>query len=477
MEIFSYLSRDSRSIRSELVAMIPHLTDKWTDYHSSDPGIVLLELLVYVADKLSFYTDRMAMESMYITASERDNVVSGLKFVGYPMRGYYSAVTSVRLRSDHSHEIYVQKWDEFTTEEEDGVMYHFVAMEDVTVPPMLTGTVSVPLMEGTKITFNYDQRNIDSWGRIRIPNKTIAENSLELYINGEQWKKVDEVFFYDSLRPVFGVEYDRDGFPYIKLIKSWEEIVIDLSDIQVEILGLESSGSSVNFGRNTITRIVSDLQDELGEWECVKFINDIIHDDTVSGGADPETVEEAKRNAPRRLRTMWTAVTLTDYEDLCETYPGISKALAIDWSVGGAKVEDPYYMDLILVPKGGGNTSQTLKDIIYAYLMERRMAPLKFTIKDADYVMIDVEVSVLVRSGFKGRASLVLRVTEAVRGYFSSDRRTFGEVVRPALLRHYIESTVEDVLSAEIVLPSSNVVLELDQFPMVKGINVTVEEY
>lgn len=476
MERFSYLNRDSRTLRSELIAMIPHLTDSWTDYHQSDPGIVLLDLLVYVADKLSFYTDRMAMESLFVTASERENVFSGLKLVGYSMRGYYSAVTSVGLRSDHSHEIYVKKYDIFSTEEEDGVVFKFVATEDVVVPPALMSITHVPLMEGTKVTYEYGISNVDGRGRIRVPNPRLAENSLELYINGELWEKVDEVYFQDSLQPVFGVEYDREGIPYVKLIKNWEDLFADPNEVSIEIIGLESSGSKANIGRGTITRIVSDLSDSLGETECVKYINDIIHVDTVTGGAEPETVEEAKKKAPRRLRTMWTAVTLRDYEDLCETYPGISRALAIDWSVKGTYITDPYHLDIILVPDGGGTVSTIMKDNIYHHLMERRMTPLKFQIIDPDYVTSNIEVRVQVRTGYPNKASLSIIVREAITSYFSSENRDFGEVIRPVSLRNHLESTIDDILTVEVVQPSTNIVLGINQFIKAGTISVIVEE-
>lgn len=38
-------------------------TRDWTDPHQSDPGVVLVELLGYVADMLSYFQDQIAAEN------------------------------------------------------------------------------------------------------------------------------------------------------------------------------------------------------------------------------------------------------------------------------------------------------------------------------------------------------------------------------------------------------------------------------
>jgi hypothetical protein len=54
------------------------------------------------------------------------------------------------------------------------------------------------------------------------------------------------------------------------------------------------------------------------------------------GGADPETVAEARRNAPISVRTLGRAVSLPDYADFARAYPGVAKAAA-RWRVLGSQ--------------------------------------------------------------------------------------------------------------------------------------------
>jgi len=50
-------------MRRELIARVPQLTDRWTDFNASDLGVVLLELFCGVGDMLAYYLDAQAAEA------------------------------------------------------------------------------------------------------------------------------------------------------------------------------------------------------------------------------------------------------------------------------------------------------------------------------------------------------------------------------------------------------------------------------
>jgi hypothetical protein len=52
-----YINKDYESIRQELLAKIPQLTDRWTDFNHSDLGVVLLDLFCGAAAALASITD------------------------------------------------------------------------------------------------------------------------------------------------------------------------------------------------------------------------------------------------------------------------------------------------------------------------------------------------------------------------------------------------------------------------------------
>jgi hypothetical protein len=56
----AYTNKDYESLRRELLARVPQLTDRWTDFNASDLGVVLLELFCGIGDMLAYYLDAQA---------------------------------------------------------------------------------------------------------------------------------------------------------------------------------------------------------------------------------------------------------------------------------------------------------------------------------------------------------------------------------------------------------------------------------
>src|SRR5258708_10761149 len=96
-QVIDYLARDYNSFRKALVDLIPAKLPEWTDRSEADFGIVLLELLSYMGDILSYYQDRIANEAFLSTAQDRASVIQHLRLIGYVMAGASAATTKLRL--------------------------------------------------------------------------------------------------------------------------------------------------------------------------------------------------------------------------------------------------------------------------------------------------------------------------------------------------------------------------------------------
>src|SRR6266851_2981127 len=84
-QVIDYLARDYRSFRKALLDLIPSKLPEWTDRSEADFGVVLIELVAYMADILSYYQDRIANEAFLSTAQERRSVIEHLRLIGYEM--------------------------------------------------------------------------------------------------------------------------------------------------------------------------------------------------------------------------------------------------------------------------------------------------------------------------------------------------------------------------------------------------------
>jgi hypothetical protein len=82
---FSYLAKDFASFRSLMLDRMSTIIPAWTERNPADLGIVLVELLAFVGDYLSYQQDAVATEAYLATARRRTSVRRHVKLVDYPM--------------------------------------------------------------------------------------------------------------------------------------------------------------------------------------------------------------------------------------------------------------------------------------------------------------------------------------------------------------------------------------------------------
>src|SRR5208283_2290248 len=80
-----YLAKDYASFRSLLLDRMSTILPAWTERNPADLGIVLVELLAYVGDYLSYQQDAVGTEAYLATARRRTSVRRHVKLVDYPM--------------------------------------------------------------------------------------------------------------------------------------------------------------------------------------------------------------------------------------------------------------------------------------------------------------------------------------------------------------------------------------------------------
>jgi hypothetical protein len=95
-----YLSKDSESFRQLILDRMALIMPAWTETHEPDLGIMLVELLAYVGDYLSYYQDAVATEAYLGTARQRISVRRHARLVDYLMHEGCNARAWVTLWTD-----------------------------------------------------------------------------------------------------------------------------------------------------------------------------------------------------------------------------------------------------------------------------------------------------------------------------------------------------------------------------------------
>jgi hypothetical protein len=93
-----YMAKDYASFRRALLDLIPTFKPSWTERHEADIGMVLLELLAYTGDQLSYYQDAVSNELYLKTARQRITVRRLARLIDYQMHDGASARTFIHLQ-------------------------------------------------------------------------------------------------------------------------------------------------------------------------------------------------------------------------------------------------------------------------------------------------------------------------------------------------------------------------------------------
>ena len=78
-------TRDYAGYRTDMINQLKAKIPEYSDFSSSDMGIVLIELLAYQLDSLSYYIDKITNELFLDTAYEKESVSRLARMLGYEM--------------------------------------------------------------------------------------------------------------------------------------------------------------------------------------------------------------------------------------------------------------------------------------------------------------------------------------------------------------------------------------------------------
>lgn len=93
-----YLAKDYASFRRLMLDRLATTMPDWQERNPADSGVVLVELLAYAADHLSYYQDAVATEAYLGTARKRVSVRRHARLLDYPMHDGSNARAWVTIR-------------------------------------------------------------------------------------------------------------------------------------------------------------------------------------------------------------------------------------------------------------------------------------------------------------------------------------------------------------------------------------------
>ena len=335
----SYTNKDFLSIYPEMLDLVKTLTNKWDPSLSneSDPGVVLLKLCAIIADKTNFNTDTAVLETFPISVTQSTNARKLFEQLGYYMKSYISATCTVSMAwsdpIEGSDIYYTMPAFSTVADETSSIVYTLIGpAEGLSETEFKVGSQRIPqtgeivafkAIQGVPVTYSVNGNTtitfdmLDSENRIYLPYSDIAENGIFICNEGlenyNSWVKKDNLYIEDvsDSNHYYKFSLSQDNLSsYIEFPVNIEELMLN----GLNITYIRSSGEAGNIAANMLTTMYSAIiPAEDSSVSLTSSTLTITNPGSGSGGADPESIDDAYRGYKQTIGTFDTLVSLRDY--------------------------------------------------------------------------------------------------------------------------------------------------------------------
>ncbi len=348
---------DFANIKTALKDYMRAQTD-FTDYDFEASALSnMLDVLAYNTYYTAFNTNMVVNELYLDSATLRDNVVSLAKQLGYTPKSITSPKAAVDLTITFTgtppQKVNLKAGSGFVSNY-DGSLYRFVLLEDnkVDVANNVASFTSLPIYEGSLITSNTTVDASVKNQRFLVENAGIDTNTLKVRVYQsanstvyEDYTLANNILDIGALDKVFFLNETEDE--HYEVFFGDGVLGNKLADGNViEISYVATNGAVVN-GAKTFT--FNGVMEDENNASVTAAFNPVISTVSIaSGGADIESIEKIKYNAPKYFGSQNRAVTSNDYKAIVRNlYPSISDIIVF----GGEDQEPPAYGKVFLSVK------------------------------------------------------------------------------------------------------------------------------
>lgn len=437
---------DFQSYKSDLKAYLRGQS-RFQDYDFEGSNLsTILDILSYNTYKNAFLLNMVGSEMFLDSATLRGTIVSHAKELNYVPRSRSSsrAVVDITLTPTNSSAVSftIPKYFQFSTTI-DGRTYIFSTDSSYVVRN--TGTFAaknVTLYEGRIAIEQFVATSSDSQSFV-ISSENIDISSLNVIV---QNSSVDTDFeIYTRAYDLYGLDENSKKF-----------FVQGYRDNQYEIVfGNGVIGKALTVGniiQITYRDCSGNAADGASRFNAANSIDGVnsLSISTITNsyaGAERETIDSIRYNAPRHFSTQNRAVTKDDYTTLIKSnFPEIQSVNVF----GGEELEQKKYGKIIIVakPYGGNIVSNSTKSKILAFIKDRIALTISPIIQDADYFNLKINCNILYDPAITNinQFGVETLVRSAISNYNALYLDDFGSDFRYSKLISSIDSADASIL-------------------------------
>ena len=422
--------------------------NEFKDYDFEGSSLaILLDLLAYNTHYLAYNANFVANEMFMDTAQLRSSVASLAKLVGYTPNSARAPIADLKLviNDGTGSTITIPAGTKFTSSI-DGLTYTFVSIADKTVQPVdgIYTAQSLNVYEGTYVTYNYtyDAQDIDQ--RFLIPSdradsttiKVVVQNSVS-DVTQNTYTKATSITELNGTSKVFFLQEAEDG-----------QYEIYFGD---GVIGKAlTDGNIINISYVVTNKTEANGATSFSLSGSISGFTDITVtvNSSAQGGAEPETLQSIKKNAPDFYSSQDRAVTIEDYKSKVKQLYANTQAVSA-W--GGENAETPFYgrVYISILPTSGSNLTESTKARIITDLKKYSVASVTPVIIDPETtnILLTTTVKYDEKATTKVSDTIKSNVITSITNYNSNTLQKFDTMFRHSKLTGLIDDTDESILS------------------------------
>ena len=199
-----YTSKDWEGFVNSMLTYASIIMPEWDTTSEGDFGVMLVELVAYLGDILSFYGDRLTQESYLATATQRRSILNIAQLLGYVPTQGSSATGTVTFQTDAAtiEDVIVPAGTQLSTSfqlnSDSPVIYE--TLDDLDVPSG-GGTATVDVKQGVTTTQQIIGVSDGTAGQtFQIPQPLVEDGTVSVFVSSVTtpvlWNQV--TFLVDS---------------------------------------------------------------------------------------------------------------------------------------------------------------------------------------------------------------------------------------------------------------------------------------
>ena len=421
--------------------------EKFTDYDFDGSALsVILDVLAFNTHYNALYTNMAVNESFLDSASKYSSVVSHAKALGYTARSVRSARAKLNLTLTNnigSLTYTIPRGTVFKTAVGDNE-FDFILDSDYTAP-LVNGVYSfqdVTIVEGTPATRSIP---VTITSEFVIPNRAADISTLLVKVQESAGSSVFRTFTFAN--NALDVGPDSEVFFVKQREDLFYEIYFGDGNVGVEIVPgnivhmeyMISSGPTANAAR--LFTYSSGIVDSFTDLEIQTVL-------PAAGGADAESIESIRFNAPRLYTAQNRAVTANDYIAIVnQLFPSVETV-----TVWGGQENIPKVYGKVFIaakPNGADSFSEQEKTEIRRVLLQKAaVVSVVPEIVDPLYLRIELVTNVYYnpKTARRSPGEISTSVRNNVAN-FASTLGKFGSEFRFSKLVRQIDSSDDSIVS------------------------------